>query len=870
MKSKAKGRFAILALVMLAMMTALILQLGNLTLAKGAEYAAQAESRSTETMYTTGARGRILDRNGIPLAYDETSYNVQFYRDPERLADDDSALYTESLLTAISIIEKGGGTIIDTSYIRMNEQGELYYEWGVESEGAITARYKNFCNAMGFSMENKDDPSTWISAAEAYRKLRKSWKIPDDLPFSEAVKVMSIRQEVNMNKWRAYEPVTIAYNVSMDVVAELDMRQSELPGIETTQSTSRVYPWGTTAAHILGYLSRQVTDSMTEEGMARMGFEKGDYADIKDVYTTNNKGETLVDMTKLGYSYNDYIGIAGVEKTMEKYLTPSTSERRGTETIEVNKHGTITRELDRTAAADGDDVMLTIDLPLQTVVDHALQNAIEKIRAEDEAKLAANEENYRKKRPNLDIKMVETGSIVVLNVRTGQVLAMASYPTFDPNKFISGLSDEDATALFGDDSNMPTLNRAIASRLAPGSIFKMATGLAGLMEGKITTTTEIDDGGLYTHFVSGDIVEVNAPSCWVEPHFEKHADRTISSALTVSCNYFFFTVADMLGIDKLNDWSTRLGLNTATGIELPGELQSHVGGQKVLYDNTLPINEQKSSLPNYVYNVLQNYLKEVLKRRSMEVDDEAVKTCAQKLLQLQKGSGTSQEFGPDIRRILSEELGIPVGITMTQSWVHDINSILTELQWKATMTIRAGIGQASTLTTPIAIARYAATFGNGGTVFDVHIVDRILDENGSVVKQFDPQVYNKIDAPDEYWNAIRRGLEGVVSPEDGGTAAAAFSEAFRDEDTGYYKLISGKSGTAQISASNNVDIENTAWFVTLLPRDNPEIVIITCIPYGLSGSLAGGPAVEEITTFYIDRKNSAAKDNLVGVNGLVP
>ncbi len=869
MKSKAKARFAILALVMAAMMTALILQLGTLTLAKGAEYAAQAESRSTETMYTTGSRGRILDRNGIPLAYDETSYNVQFYRDPERLSTDDSALYTESLLTAISIIEKGGGTIIDTSYIRMNDQGELYYEWGVESDGAITARYKNFCNVMGFTMENKDDPSTWISAADAYRKLRKSWKIPDDLTFSEAVKVMSIRQEVNMNKWRAYEPVTIAYNVSMDVVAELDMRKSELPGIETKQSTSRVYPWGTTAAHILGYLSRQVTDNMTEDGMARMGFEKSDYANIKDVFTTNKKGETFVDMTKLGYSYNDFIGIAGVEKTMEKYLTSNTSDRRGAETIEVNKHGTVTRELDRTAAADGDDVMLTIDLPLQTVVEHALQNAIEKIRAVEEEKLAANEESYRKKRADLDIKMAETGSIVVLNVHTGQVLAMASYPTFDPNKFISGLSTEDADALFGDDSNMPTLNRAIASRLAPGSIFKMATGLAGLMEGKITTMTEIDDGGKYTHFVSGDVVEVNAPKCWTD-YPANHANLTVSSALTYSCNYFFFTVADMLGIDKLNDWSTKLGLNTATGIELPGELESHVGGQKVLYDNTLPVNEQKSSLPNYVCNVLQNYLKEVLKRRSMEIDNKAVEACAQRLLQLQKGSGTSQEFGPDIRRILSEELGIPVGITMTQTWARDINSILTELQWKATMTIRAGIGQASTLTTPVAIARYAATFGNGGTVFDVHIVDRILDENGSIVKQFDPQVYNHIDAPDEYWAAIRRGLEGVVSPEDGGTASKAFSKEFLDEETGYYKLISGKSGTAQISASNNVDIENTAWFVTLLPRDNPEIVIITCIPYGLSGSLAGGPAVEEITTFYIDRKNSAAKDNLVNVNGLVP
>ena len=270
MKNKAKGRFAILALAMVVMMVALIMQLGSLTLAEGEAYAKTAASLSTSTMYTTGARGRILDRNGIPLAYDSTSYNVQFYRDPERTSAGDSALYTESLLEAISIIEAGGGTIIDTSYIQMNESGELYYKWGVESQDAIKARYKNFCNVMAFRMKDENDMSQWISAADAYRELRKAWKIPEELPFSEAVKVMSIRQEVNMNKWRAYEPVTIAFNVPMEVVAQLDMRKGELLGIQTVQSTSRVYPWGTTAAHILGYLGRQVTDEMTEDGMQRV------------------------------------------------------------------------------------------------------------------------------------------------------------------------------------------------------------------------------------------------------------------------------------------------------------------------------------------------------------------------------------------------------------------------------------------------------------------------------------------------------------------------------------------------------------------------------------------------------------------------
>lgn len=877
MKNKPKGRFAIVALAVLAMMVALIMQLGNITLAEGETYAKTAANLSTSTMYTTGSRGRILDRNGIPLAYDSTSYNVQFYRDPERTSAADSALYTESLLEAISIIEEGGGTIIDTSYIRMDENGELYYDWGVTSEDAIKARYKNFCNVMGFYIKDENDMSTWKSAADAYRDLRKSWKIPEELPFSEAVKVMSIRQEVNMNKWRAYEPVTIAYNVPMEVVAQLDMRKGELLGIQTVQSTSRVYPWGTTAAHILGYLGRQVTDKMTEDGMARMGYTAEDYSDIEGIFGKSENGQTVVDMTKMGYSYNDYIGVAGVEKTMEKYLTANTSKQRGTQTIEKNKSGTITRSLEKTPATNGDDVMLTIDLPLQTVTEAALKKAIETIRQKEEQALIENRDKYLKERSDLStIKMAETGSIVVLEINTGKVLAMASYPSFDPNMFIAGLSTEDADALFGENSGMPTLNRAIASRLAPGSIFKMATGLAGLMEGEITTSTEISDAGpyiLYEKDENGNEVAItrNAPRCWATSSSElaDHQNLDLSKALTKSCNYFFYTVAEKLGIERLNDWSTRLGLSTPTGIELPGELTSHIGGQSVLYDNTVPISQQKSSLPNYVYNALQRHLKEILVKRTMEIDEEAVKTCAQKLIALQTGEANTQ-FGPDIRRILNEELGIPIGITQEQNWVNEISSMLTELQWKPTMTIRAGIGQASTLTTPIAIARYAATFGNGGTVYDVHIVDRILDESGSVVKLYEPTVYNKIDAPEEYWQAIREGLKGVVSPEDRGTAAKAFSEEFRNEETGYLNKIIGKSGTAQISASGNVDIENTAWFVTLLPRDNPEIVIVTCLPYGMSGSGAGGPAIEEITRFYLDRKTGSAKDNLVAINGLVP
>ena len=109
-----------------------------------------AENRSTRTTILKGTRGRILDRNGIVLAYDETCYNVQFQRDPDNRTEYYSAKYTESLIKAIKIIEAGGGTIINTSYIQMNDEGELYYDWGVEDEEVQKKRYYNFCRLWAF------------------------------------------------------------------------------------------------------------------------------------------------------------------------------------------------------------------------------------------------------------------------------------------------------------------------------------------------------------------------------------------------------------------------------------------------------------------------------------------------------------------------------------------------------------------------------------------------------------------------------------------------------------------------------------------------------------------------------------------------
>ena len=799
-------RILVISALLLGMSALLVRGLLTLTLTRGDEMTAAVEQSATVTTYQSGLRGTITDRNGVVLAYDEESWNVRFYRDPTRTSPEDSARYTDTILRAIDIIEQGGGEVIDTFYIEMLPDGTYAYNWGAESPEAQAVRKKNFIAACKF-----DNPD--LTASEAYLILRDSWQVPDDCPYARARKLMSVRQEAVLSSYRAFEGVTIATNVPMAVIAELTMLGGELTGILTERSGYRVYPQGQVASHIVGYLGRQVTQ----------------------------------DMLPMGYSYSDWIGVAGVEKSMESYLTAHLTSRQGATEIEKNKHGAILNVLSVSQPKDGLNVQLTIDIELQKVTEAALKENIESTNARQTARINNNRARYSRLRPNLDdIQKAQSGAVVVMGVKTGEILALASYPDYDPNLFTRPLSLEEYEELFGADSGQPTLNRAIAIRTAPGSTFKMATGFAALMEGKLGVDERISDQSPYYYFVNDPHTKVtqNAPSCWTgRPG--AHSNLDLSRALAVSCNYYFFTCADRVGIDRLNYWAGRLGMSGTTGVELPGELEVQVGGQAARYDFTKPLSAQSSAMPRVIYNQIHSHLINIMAQAKVEADAEQTARCAARLLELQEGRG--EELGTKIRAILQSELGIPIGISLVNnSWVLRISTLLEELRWKPTYTIQTGIGQGISLLTPISLVRYVAAIAARGEVYDAHVVSRISDPDGSLHEKIGPTLRNRIDAPDEYWDAILEGLKGVVSPEDGGTASSVFSAKFRN--AGYLELISGKTGTAQTAATGNIDVENTSWFVALTPRRDPKVAIVVFIPNGQSGS-SSHIAVERIVTY---------------------
>jgi len=227
------------------------------------------------------------------------------------------------------------------------------------------------------------------------------------------------------------------------------------------------------------------------------------------------------------YSPGDVVGVSGVEKQYNSVLMGKNGSRRSI----VNSHGREVNRLDETPAEPGKQLKLTVDLDLQIAAEQALEG--------------------------------RNGAIVAMDPRTGEILAMVSRPTFDPNDFAVKISRDEWNKLVTDE-NHPLLNKAIQAQLAPGSTFKIIMATAGLQEG-IAQTLHVNCAGGATFY--GRYFK-----CWVTAEHRVHGAVEISKAIYQSCDVFFYTLAEKLGIERIAKWATALGLGQKTGIDLPQEV----------------------------------------------------------------------------------------------------------------------------------------------------------------------------------------------------------------------------------------------------------------------------------------------------------
>ena len=818
----------------------LVVRLFNLQVVSYEENYASSESKKTKTITSQGSRGTIMDVNSLTMAYDKQIYNVQFYRDPNFVPTEidettgktvsQYVLYTNAIIDVIDIVERNGGKM-DTSFSLVQDEmtGLWVFTW---NNNDYTQSQQNAREEMwrsNFYVSN-------VPQQELFDKLCSNYKIPEDLSMEKKIQVLGVWETMQNNAFLS-RPITIASNVSWETVIEIEAKALTLEGVSVSVSTQRVYPNGTLACHVIGYIGKiQNYDSY--------------YSTYQDK----------------GYALSDLIGLDGVEKTMEDWLTPCTTQRVGKRVVEIDRFGAVSRTLSTTEATDGNNIKLTIDSNLQRIAENALKENIEYTRDEQEKLLNsdnwlnANKNELQGTTRDFDanpIALAEKGAVVVIDME-GRVLALASYPPYDPNAFIVG--GEAASNILLDSRN-PLVNYAIGSRDTPGSIFKVVTATAGLTSGVLSMSEIINDMGKYKKYD-----QTNPPQCWVnQNNLSAHSNQTVREALTRSCNYFFYEVGSRLyenTDDQLYKTAALYGLTTKTGIDLPGELQGYVGSQTTLYDKNKAISaaEQSTWRPSIVFNQIKNIIVEVGEEYNMTFDEEKINKCIKRLMDMAVDYNQN-DWLPEIRTIMMEELDMPREMVYLQRVAGDTFIKLNEIKWGGSEAIMCAVGQSITTVTPVAVARYIAAVANGGKVYDLRLIDSIISPDGEVLSQSTPILASQIEGEgaQEYLAYLREGMKGVAEAE--GTAQRFFNSSEYDD---VRDNIGAKTGTAE---KTTIDLENNAWMVAFAPYDDPEIAICVYIPNGYSGAYCS-LTIREICDYYLENRLLSSEDFMAPSNSL--
>ena len=797
-------RMLLLSGILVLVFAAFILRINFMIRQRGEAYTERAETRSAKTITLYGMRGTIYDTNMVPLAYDRRSYNVTFYRDPLRNSEADRLAYTKTLAEVIKLIESNGKTTVNDFWLKKDEEGKWHFDSGSGSAAVEATRQSQW--RSNFYVNRIEEEDLYRTLVEKYRVLDALGKDADE---EMIVKVLALWQESRMNAFKP-TPVTIAYDVGYETVSEVEVRSLDLLGIDVEESSSRVYPQGETACHIVGYTSK-ISSTQLE--------------------TYQNQG----------YPNDAYIGSDGIERSLEDQLSPYIEYRQGIRTVEVDTRGKAVRELSYTPPENGNSVVLTIDVDLQNYMAQKLKAAIDDIRVEQNKSLhwghwlRENEDVLKQyAEEGREIQLAQTGAMVAMDPYSGRVLGMVSIPQYNLSMFNDGKVDPTLWNQVLEGEN-PLLNRAIGTKDAPGSIFKLCTALGGLSEGVITTDEIINDR-------AEGFTETNADrpaKCWISTP-EDHQNQNLEKALKNSCNMYFYTVGYRLGIERLYQWAAALGLTSKTNIELPGEATSFVGNQHMLYDPENSPTWQNTAKPLLTYTAMKTELEAVFAERKMNVSNEVFEKALNDLMRIAVTYDSKEKWYLPIREILQYDLGLPRQYISSHYMVNTLVTYLADIYWTPNETIMCAIGQSITQVTPVAVARYVSAIVNGGTVYDAQIVDKIIAPDGAVVLEKQPVVANQINTQEAYYQAIRAGMEDVTDEVAGGTAAKYFTD-------NKYK-IAAKTGTSQ---RTELDVENNSWMVAYAPAEDPRVVVVCYIQNGYAGAYSAW-AIRPVINYYLD------------------
>lgn len=416
-------------------------------------------------------------------------------------------------------------------------------------------------------------------------------------------------------------------------------------------------------------------------------------------YVSEISDEELKKKEYQNYSPGDFIGRYGLERSYETYLRGVDGEKR----VEVDSRGREMRILEQKNPIPGNSIYLNVDLDIQGTVDKAFEN--------------------------------KRGGCIAVDPKTGGVIALVSSPTFDPNKFVSGITKEE-WQIIALDKKHPLQNRVIQGRYPPGSTFKIVPAIKGLELGIIDERTSFSCRGGFSY--GGRVFR-----CWKKGG---HGNINVHRAIVESCDVFFYNLGLRLGVDRIHEISDLIGLGRVTGIDLPGEK-----------DGLIPSTQWKKKV-----------------------------------------------YGK---------------------------------QWFEGETVSVSIGQGAVWLTPIQLVQLASFVANEGINYKPMIVNRIVSQEGKVIKTFEPVMNTDARLKKETIRIVKDGMKGVVN-EGGGTAYGSRLE---------HISMSGKTGTAQSVGEKGKNLGDHAWFIAYAPSDNPAIAISVLVEHGGHGSSVAAPVAKTIT-----------------------
>ena len=516
-----KKRFFIRYFLLLAVFAFAVFYYGgrllNMQIANANQYVRKIEGTYTRTFVETAIRGEIFDRNGVPLVTNRNTYNLTV--DGKKFNKKE---YVAELMDLVNLIIFYNGTIEpDTLPLLppiISADGSLKYSYSMTATNERDRRYLTKFLAKNGMNEN-------ASAAELVTFLTTKYKLDGYMPpegrdpnlFRTVLGIcyefdrQEILGEIYGQRYTVCKDIS---NLLMTVIKE---NAHSLPGVEILGSYERVYNIPTSAPHILG--------------------KTGKIQDNIESYRAK------------GYSDDAIVGIDGVELAFEEYLRGVDGE---TERTYDKETGNIISQRYIKEPVAGKDVYLTIDIKLQQVAEYSIVKGIDRIHG-----LAYSPKQRARYNPKTNGADAEAGAVAIINPNNGEVLALATYPSYDIS---TAYSDMEVFKQLNEDPLHPFENRAVRGQYAPGSVFKIVTSVAALCNGNITPNSSFTCWGQYTRYSDFQ------PKCWIYPR--SHGTMSLYNALSVSCNCYYFNVGELVGIQKLNEYAKRMGLGDKTGIEI--------------------------------------------------------------------------------------------------------------------------------------------------------------------------------------------------------------------------------------------------------------------------------------------------------------